>query len=125
MVGSRAVPWMLTCVTLGAGAYACSQDAKAVVSVHVSCRPALLDLQCQLIAMSPDVSRPARDVTMEATWALSPASLAHVVAPGLIERLSDGDVDIDAQYRSNRAHVMARLRAGAPPQLLGMVHGAA
>ena len=101
-------------------AWSCNRDVSAPASVHLTCQPTELDLQCQLVALSLDVRLAAKDVTAEASWHLSPSHVARLVAPGVVQRLADGDLDVDAQYQSEHAHAAVQFRGDAPPQLLGV-----
>jgi hypothetical protein len=43
--------------------------------------------------------------------------------PGVIHRVLDGNLDVDAHYESASAHAAVRLALGKPGRLLGAIHG--
>jgi hypothetical protein len=96
-----------------------------VASVRLTCWPIVRSVQCQLLALSRDVSQPPRDVTGEASWQLSGISGAHVSAVGIIEAAHEGDVEIHADYQSQTANRMVRLARSGPGQVLAILRGRA
>jgi hypothetical protein len=96
-----------------------------VASVRLTCWPIVRSVQCQLLALSRDVSQTPLDVTSEASWHLSGIAGAHVSAVGVIEAAGEGDVEIHADYQSHPAHRMVRLVRSGPGQLLAILRGRA
>ena len=108
-----------------ATACGCGDGTWRTASVYLKCAAVARNLHCQLIALSNDVSRPARDVTTDANWQVSPTTRARLAGPGLVEPLDAGDVDIDVRYASKTAHAAARFTPNEGPELLGSLHGQA
>jgi hypothetical protein len=94
-----------------------------MASVRLTCRPIERGLQCQLLALSRDVSQAPRDVTREASWHLSGVAGAQVSTAGIVEATHEGDVEINVDYQSQTTHCLVRLTPRAPGQLLAIVRG--
>jgi hypothetical protein len=96
-----------------------------VASLNLACRPASSDgVECRLLALSPDVARPPRDVTTWASWHVTGPARMDLVRPGVVRATGDGAVAIDTRYQSRTAHLMVRLTPGHPAQFLATVRGA-
>jgi hypothetical protein len=102
-----------------------ARESFTVASVQLSCWPIARGVQCHLLALSRDAGQSPRDVTANTAWRLSGPLGVQVSAPGLIQSTADGDVDIEAEYQSRRAHQMVRLARGGSGQLLIIVRGTA
>jgi hypothetical protein len=102
-----------------------SRHTFPVASVRLTCRPIVRGVQCQLLALSTDVSQAPRDVTSEASWHLSGVAGAHLSSMGIVEAGREGDVGIDVDYQSRTAHRMVRLSRTGPGQLLTILRGRA
>jgi len=108
---------------LSACGHADPPDAHDVASLYLTCTPASRGVHCRLLALSRDVSRPARDVTATASWCLSGIVGARISDDGAVDATASGDVEITAQFGGRRVEARVRLARDRPGQMLATVRG--
>jgi hypothetical protein len=100
------------------------EQPMGVASLSLTCRPVSYGVQCRLLALSRDGTRPPRDVTARASWHVAGTAEMHLSTGGVMDATGNGDVAIDTDYQSKTARVVVRLTPGHPAQLLATVRGA-
>jgi len=99
------------------------EDGQDIAALRVTCVPVPQGLRCQLLALSPLVARPPRDVTADAVWRFDGPTGTAISKAGMLHAAQGGAIGIMAEFRSQRAYIEAWLAPNAPGEILGTVSG--